>query len=152
MKKFLSLVLSSALLISAMAGCGPSNADGSGSAASVESAVSSVSGGAEESAGAGEKSALTIGLRPNPLTTDYEDNYLTDLMEETTGVSLEFFFFPSEGAEAKQKFSMMVAGGETLPDIVVLPGLSDVERYNYGSGGYFIPLDEYMENDAVNWN
>ena len=47
---------------------------------------------------------------------------------------------------------MMVAGGETLPDIVVLPGLSDVERYNYGSGGYFIPLDEYMENDAVNWN
>ena len=152
MKKFLSLVLSSALLISAMAGCGPSNADGSGSAASVESAVSSVSGGAEESAAAGEKPALTIGLRPNPLTTDYEDNYLTDLMEETAGVSLEFFFFPSEGAEAKQKFSMMVAGGETLPDIVVLPGLSDVERYNYGSGGYFIPLDEYMENDAVNWN
>ena len=88
MKKFLSLVLSSALLISAMAGCGPSNADGSGSAASVESAVSSVSGGAEESAAAGEKPALTIGLRPNPLTTDYEDNYLTDLMEETAGVSL----------------------------------------------------------------
>lgn len=76
---------------------------------------------------------------------------MTNLIEESTGVNLEFFFFPSDSTEAKQKFSMMVAGGEKLPDIVCL-SLSDIERYNYGSGGYFIPLNDYMENDAENWN
>lgn len=101
--------------------------------------------------GDSEEVTITIGLSPSPLTTDYDDNYLTDLIEETTGSNLEFFFFPADGAEAKQKFSMMVAGGEELPDIVLL-GLSDTERYNYGSSGYFIPLNDYMENDAVNWN
>lgn len=98
-----------------------------------------------------EKTTLTIGLSPNALTTDYYDNYVTKLMEEATGVNLEFYYFPSELSEAKQKFSMMVASGEKLPDIVVL-NLSEVETYNYGSSGYFIPLNNYMENDAVNWN
>lgn len=155
-KKMLSLVLSLALLILAMAGCGSSNE--TGSSASDDKNESAVSG-AEESSASEEDSTsegsedvtLTIGLMPSPLTTDYDDNYLTKLIEETTGINLEFFFFPSDGAEARQKFSMMVAGGDKLPDIVAL-GLSEVERYNYGSGGYFIPLNDYMEKDAVNWN
>lgn len=98
-----------------------------------------------------EDVTITIGLVPNPLTTDYDDNYLTNLIEETTGVNLEFFFFPSDSTEAKQKFAMMTASGEKLPDIVIL-SMSDAERYSYGSSGYFIPLNEYMENDAYYWN
>jgi putative aldouronate transport system substrate-binding protein len=93
---------------------------------------------------------ITIGLAQNPLTTDYDDNYLTKYIEERTGVNLEFFFFPS-GNEARQKFSMMTASGEKLPDIVIL-GLTDAERYTYGSSGYFIPLNDYMEKDAYFWN
>lgn len=98
-----------------------------------------------------EEVTITIGLVPNSLTTDYNDNYVTKLIEEATGINLEFYFFPADKTEAKQKFSMMVAGGEKLPDIVCLD-LSDLERYNYGADGYFIPLNDYMENDATNWN
>lgn len=93
---------------------------------------------------------ITIGIVQNPLTTDYDNNYLTQLIEEKTGVNLEFFFFPA-GAEAQQKLSMMTASGEKLPDIVAL-GLSDAARYSYGSSGYFIPLNAYMEKDAYFWN
>lgn len=153
LKKALSLVLSSAILIAALTGCG--SADDTSrtptSNATESSSITSSSSTDSSDTATGEGTTLTIGLVQNTLTTDYEDNYLTNLIEESTGVNLEFFFFPSDSTEAKQKFSMMVAGGEELPDIVCL-GLSDIERYNYGSGGYFIPLNDYMENDAENWN
>lgn len=98
-----------------------------------------------------EDVTLTIGLSPSPLTTDYENNYITQMVEEKTGVKLDFMFLPTDGTEAKQKLSLMVAGGETLPDILVL-GLSDSERFTYGSQGYFLPLNDYLENDAYYWN
>lgn len=149
-KKVLSIVLSAAMLIAALSGCGTTEET---SSTGVSSSINSDSSAAASDVGAseGETTTLTIGLVQNTLTTDYDDNYLTNLIEENTGVNLEFFFFPSDITEAKQKFSMMVAGGEKLPDIVCL-GLSDIERYNYGSGGYFIPLNDYMETEAENWN
>lgn len=153
LKKALSLVLSSAILIAALTGCGSADDTSSTptSNATESSSITSSSSTDSSDTATGEGTTLTIGLVQNTLTTDYEDNYLTNLIEESTGVNLEFFFFPSDSTEAKQKFSMMVAGGEELPDIVCLD-LSDIERYNYGSGGYFIPLNDYMENDAENWN
>lgn len=153
LKKALSLVLSSAILIAALTGCGSADDTSSTptSNATESSSITSSSSTDSSDTATGEGTTLTIGLVQNTLTTDYEDNYLTNLIEESTGVNLEFFFFPSDSTEAKQKFSMMVAGGEELPDIVCL-SLSDIERYNYGSGGYFIPLNDYMENDAENWN
>lgn len=153
LKKALSLVLGSAILIATLTGCGSADDTSSTptSNATESSSITSSSSTDSSDTATGEGTTLTIGLVQNTLTTDYEDNYLTNLIEESTGVNLEFFFFPSDSTEAKQKFSMMVAGGEKLPDIVCL-SLSDIERYNYGSGGYFIPLNDYMENDAENWN
>ena len=138
LKKALSLVLSSAILIAALTGFGSADDTSSTptSNATESSSITSSSSTDSSDTATGEGTTLTIGLVQNTLTTDYEDNYLTNLIEESTGVNLEFFFFPSDSTEAKQKFSMMVAGGEELPDIVCL-GLSDIERYNYGSGGYF---------------
>lgn len=113
-------------------------------------AISALSGSAMIT-NAEEKVTLTIGIVQNTMTTDYDDNYMTKLIEEKTGYDIEFFFFPSDGTEAKQKFSMMAASGEKLPDILIM-GMSDTEIYNYGSGGYFIPLNDYMENNADQWN
>lgn len=98
-----------------------------------------------------EDVTLTIGLSPSPLTTDYENNYLTQLIEETTGVKLDFEFLPADGGEAQQKLSLMTASGEKLPDILLI-GLSDIQRYNYGASGFFIPLNDYIENDSYYWN
>ena len=94
---------------------------------------------------------VSIGLVPSPLTTDYKDNYVTKLVEDTTGVNLEFVLLPSDSGEAKQKLSLMVASNETLPDILVI-GLTPAETLSYGSSGYFIPLDDYIANDSYYWN
>lgn len=94
---------------------------------------------------------LTLGLQQNTLVTDYYDNYLTKYIEEKTGVKIEFVFFPTDGTEAKQKLSLMVAGEQKLPDILTL-SLSDAEKATYGSQGFFIPLNEYLEKDAYFWN
>ena len=152
LKKILALVLSFAVMAAVPLGCS-SSAGNAGDSASASEGSTSASGSAESTSSSGEKVKLTIGLKQNTLTTDYENNYLTQLMEEKLGVDLDFFFLPSDSAEAKQKFSMMVAGGETLPDILCLD-LSDSERYSYGTGGYFIPLNDYMENEEYteNWN
>lgn len=98
-----------------------------------------------------EDVTITIGIGQNPLTTDYENNYVTQMIEEKTGVKLDFVLFPTDGTEAKQKLSLMVAGGQKLPDILFLD-LSDIERFTYGSSGYFLPLNDYLKNDAYYWN
>lgn len=98
-----------------------------------------------------EEVTLTIGLQTNALTTDYENNYVTQLIEEKTGVNLDFVMLPADKAEAKQKFSLMVAGNQELPDILVL-GLNEAERFQYGRDGYFLPLNDYIENLSYYWN
>ncbi|HML46002.1 MAG TPA: extracellular solute-binding protein [Clostridia bacterium] len=98
-----------------------------------------------------EPETLTIGLQQHALTTDYENNDMTQLIEQTTGVQLDFVMFPTDANEAKQKLSLMVAAEQTLPDILQL-GLSDIERATYGASGIFIPLNDYLANDAYYWN
>jgi len=90
---------------------------------------------------------LTIGISQHALTTDYENNDFTQLVEEVTGVSLDFVLFPTDGNEAKQKFSLMVSANQELPDILCM-GFSDIERYNYGSNGVLIPLNDYFEKES----
>lgn len=145
-KRYIALLL--VLMMLLVSACGTGSSISGDSEDSVSEDVENKDADVVET---DEEVTLTIGLSPNALTTDYDDNYATKLMEEVAGVNLEFYYLPSDSSEAKQKFSMMVASGEKLPDIVVL-GLSEVEIYNYGSGGYFIPLNDYMENDAENWN
>lgn len=45
----------------------------------------------------------------------------------------------------------MVAAEQRLPDILYLV-LTDVERASYGASGIFLPLNEYIENDAFFWH
>ncbi len=90
---------------------------------------------------------LTFGLSQHALTTDYKDNDFTKLLEDVTGVNLDFELLPTDGTEAKQKFSLMVSANQTLPDIVIM-GFSDKERFDYGSTGKLIALNDYFETEA----
>ncbi|MBR5545849.1 MAG: extracellular solute-binding protein [Clostridia bacterium] len=94
---------------------------------------------------------LTMMIQKHAMVTDYTDNYLTKLIKEVTGVELVIETLPTDGSEAKQKFSLMVAGGQKLPDILVL-SLNDTEKLDYGSSGYFLPMNDWLENDAYYWN
>lgn len=94
---------------------------------------------------------LTMMIQKHAMVTDYTDNYLTKLIKEVTGVELVIETLPNDGGEAKQKISLMIAGGQKLPDILVL-GFNDAEKLSYGSSGYFLPMNDWLENDAYYWN
>ena len=98
-----------------------------------------------------EKPVITLGIKEHTLTTDYADNYLTKYVEELTGVDLEIVLFPTDTAEAKQKLSLMIAGGQKLPDIISF-SMTDAEKLSYGASGYFLPMNDWLENDAYYWN
>lgn len=91
----------------------------------------------------GEQVTITYGLAQNINVSDYYDNDYTRLIEERTGVKIEFMLFPTTDPEAK--LDLMVASGEKLPDIIAF-GISDnVRRANYGAAGAIIPVEEYYE-------
>ena len=61
---------------------------------------------------------ITFGINQNATVVDYDNNYLTKHLEEQTGLDIEFVFFSSDAAEARQQLNLMVAGKEKLPDII----------------------------------
>ena len=91
---------------------------------------------------------LTIGIPQNVQVTDYYDNYLTNLIQEKSGLNLEFVFFPSTGPEAIQKLELMVSANQELPDLTTAINVGMLGKQNYGSQGVFLALDEYLENDS----
>ncbi len=91
---------------------------------------------------------LSIGLPQSVQVTDYYDNYLTKFLEERSGLKFEFFFFPTNGEEAKQKLELMVSSSQELPDIVSSINVGNLGKENYGQQGIFLNLDDYMKNDT----
>lgn len=89
---------------------------------------------------------LNIGISQSSNISSYDDNYLTDWIEEKTGISLEFTLFPSSDATAK--LDMLVTSGEKLPDIICF-GTDRVRVYNYAVNGAVIPLTEYYKRDVM---
>ncbi len=98
-----------------------------------------------------EPVTLSLGLRQNVQITDYEDNYLTNYLEDTAGVNLEFVFFPSDNTEAQQKLELMVASNQELPDMLITISLSDLARSSYGTQGVILPMDDLLKEYAFFW-
>jgi putative aldouronate transport system substrate-binding protein len=88
---------------------------------------------------------LVIGIMQNTKVLSYDDNYVTKVLEEKTGVDIEFMFFASGQADARQQLALMVAGGQKLPDIIV-GFLDDAMRSELGNEGYLIDHSPYLQD------
>ena len=88
---------------------------------------------------------LVIGIMQNTKVLSYDDNYITKLLEEKTGVDIEFMFFASGQADARQQLALMIAGKEKLPDILC-GFLDDAMRSELGNEGYLIDHTPYLED------
>ncbi len=88
---------------------------------------------------------LSMALQQSANVSDYDDNYFTLWLEEKTGVDIEFALFPSQ--DATQKLTLMINGGDTLPDILTF-GLNANSVYEWGSEGVIIPLNDYFEENG----
>ncbi|NLD88604.1 MAG: extracellular solute-binding protein [Clostridiales bacterium] len=94
------------------------------------------------------EAVLSIGFPQSPSVTDYEDNYLTDFLEERGGFEIEFVFFPTSGTEARQKLELMISSNQELPDIVTSIGVGSIGKQTYGQQGVFLELDEWLETET----
>ena len=92
---------------------------------------------------------LTIGLQQSATVISYEDNKMTDWLEEKTGVNIEFMIFPADGGEASTKMELMVSSGAVLPDIIFDCGISNYTTLQrYADAGKLVALDDYWDEYA----
>lgn len=158
-KKLIALLLSIILVVSCFVGCGakeevPAEEPETPAVEEVETpAEEEAEEPAEEEAVLGqlpladpaEGKTLTIGLRQYATTEDYDTNAYTLWLEEQTGINLEFVLFDFDQANASTQLSLMMAGGEKLPDIVFDCIADAVSLFEYGEDGYLLDLNEYID-------
>ena len=79
---------------------------------------------------------------------DFETNYYSQHLEETTGVNVSYLTVPA-GEDGKTKVNAIVAGGD-LPDAMMVGqdifNLSEISIY--GQQGLFLPLDRLIDENA----
>jgi len=95
-----------------------------------------------------EPVVLTIGHPKSTTVLDYETNFMTLSLEKEGNFDLQFIECGANNEEMKQKIELQImAGGDDLPDILCYT-LDDNSVQYYGSLGAFIPLNDYLENNA----
>lgn len=98
----------------------------------------------------GNGETFTIAIQPDSHIESYDDNWLTNYLEEQLGVNIEFYMMPSNSADFQSKMSLMATGGEDMPDIIMpLGSLTQAMILDYGSKGLFVPLEEYLNNEEI---
>lgn len=95
-----------------------------------------------------EKVTLTMGVIQDTNIENWDTNLYTKKLEEDLNVDLEFVTFPPPSTSAKEKLAILISSGSELPDMISM-ALTDIETYTYGSQGYFIDLEPYMENSST---
>lgn len=145
-KKIISILLTAAMCIGLLAGCG-SGEDSSSASGDTNTAAETESSDTETepegSETASGKKTLTIAIPQDANVEDYDTNYLTNMIEEECDVELQFQLLPTAISDAKSKLSLMASSGEKLPDVVCMT-LTDLEVLEYGMNGVFIPMNEYL--------
>ena len=97
----------------------------------------------------GEEVTITLGIQTNANVIDFDTNEYTLWLEEQTGVNIEFMIFGANSSDAATQVSLMVAGGEKLPDVFCgVGGINKATAKEYVRDGYFLDLSEYMTTNA----
>ena len=94
-----------------------------------------------------EDNTVVVGIPSNATVVSYEDNALTQYMEELTGVEIEFVFFSSDGTEADQQLNLMIANQEKLPDVIF--GIVDqTQATELGQQGLLCDITDFLNKSA----
>lgn len=140
------------ILAAALAGCGASQSTGPSEPAapsepgnsSPASAASSGDGGAYTIP---EGTVLTIAIPDKTNVEDYNTNETTLAIEEALGVDLQFETFPATDFE--QKITLMIQGGDKLPDIIMMAECGLDKIYSWALEGALTPLSEFYADPQL---
>ena len=100
----------------------------------------------------GKRKTLVVGLPQKSTVLDLDDISFTKYVEDALNIDLEFVTF-SDGQEANNQLTLMCAGNEQLPDVLV--GFHDLgERMmaQFGEDGFFIDLTDLIKDHAPTFN
>lgn len=84
----------------------------------------------------------TITVSGTSATEDWNNTDLVQWIKSEMGIEMDCMPYNTEAWE--NQFTLMLAG-ENLPDLLLGVGREIGEVNNYGSDGYFLPLDEYLD-------
>ena len=148
MKKLTALLLSGIMAMTVLSGCGNTATDNDESVSSPENDT-----GSSEQANADGKETLVIAIQTYSNITDYDNNYLTHMLEDALDVNIEFQLLSADTAEAQTQISLMVsANQEDLPDIICTGGFSAETILEYGSKGVFVDLTDMINDPEITPN
>ena len=90
---------------------------------------------------------ITIGMRTNSKVTDYETNPYTVWLEQQTGLNITVVEFVGSSADVSTQLSLMLSGGEALPDIMSTETENTQRMSAYMQAEYFHNLSGYLMTD-----
>lgn len=150
MKKRISLVLSTAMLVTSLAGCsgGTSGLPGETEKAPATESVKSEGTSQAENQNA-EKPYAGTAIRVLSLTGQISDSiekYL-DQFEEETGIHVNLELYGE--AQLREKLTTEFLAGSSTIDAFVMSPLQDMAAFN--NNGWIEPLDEYLKDPDFDW-
>jgi len=95
-----------------------------------------------------EGATISIAVRENIRVEDFNTNLMKLEIEDALGVSLDFMVLPS--ADYETKINLMVAGGETLPDMIFSPARDNVNFW--AQEGVLLPLNRFYDDHSMSYN
>ncbi|WP_339220401.1 extracellular solute-binding protein [Paenibacillus sp. FSL H8-0332] len=135
------ILLSSAVILGLLAGCGSSN-EGTANKSTGEATVNK-----EGFPIVSEPVTLTL-MAPDVGIQNWENMPVLQQMKEKTGITMEYKNAPKDSFETKK--NLVFASGD-YPDIFYAAGLTTAEQMNYGEQGILIPLEDLIEEYAPNF-
>jgi len=91
-----------------------------------------------------EPITLTVAIASNAAVEDWATNTMTKILEEDTGIHLEFIEIPSD--EFVTKMDLQLLSGENLPDVYIHNNFGgQANLVAWGEAGAIIPVNEYYE-------
>lgn len=139
-KRILAALLSALMLLSLATACSSgSDAGGTGDTPSIDPKTGEID--------LSVKRDVKIMIGQNVVITDYNDNWLTQKLEQDLNCDITMEVLPA-GEDGKSKMQIMINSGDTLPDIFST-SIGSALTYQYGSGGTFVALNDYYENEKI---
>lgn len=147
-KKAISILMASSLLLSLGCSKPENNAQENGNAATPAASSKFNKGGTFPICK--EKVSLTVTLPASTQVEDYETNRQTQIIEEKGNFDLTFNVIPS--AEFDTKINLMVAaGGSDLGDVLMRNNFKDASVYSYAQAGAIVPLTKYFKDPDASY-
>ncbi|RCX17517.1 carbohydrate ABC transporter substrate-binding protein (CUT1 family) [Anaerobacterium chartisolvens] len=141
-KGAVSAVVSAALVISVLSGCGQKNEGAQSSTPSDQTQQTAVSNGITE-----KPIKISMFLQDSADQAISPDLPIIKEITQKTNVSFDFIPGPNTEDQFREKFNVTIASG-SIPDVVVSPYRDDM--FKVAEQGIFEPLDRHVEKSAPN--